>query len=79
MKTVNMHAAKSSLSRLVRDVSCGIEAEIIIAIDGKPAARIVPLEQQRARELGLDRGLVAVATDFDDVDAEIANLFEGRA
>ena len=79
MKTVNMHAAKSSLSRLVHDVSSGIESEIVIAIDGKPAARIVPLEKPHPRELGLDRGLVAVAADFDDVDHEIADLFEGGA
>lgn len=79
MKTVNMHAAKSSLSRLVHDVSSGIESEIVIAIDGKPAARIVPLEKPRARELGLDRGLVKVAADFDEVDSEITELFEGSA
>ncbi|MBC5815406.1 MAG: type II toxin-antitoxin system Phd/YefM family antitoxin [Candidatus Eremiobacteraeota bacterium] len=78
MKTVNMHDAKSSLSRLVREISTGAESEVIIAIDGTPAARLVPLTGAPRRMLGLDYGLVTIAHDFDAPNAEITELFEGR-
>lgn len=78
MKTVNMHDAKSSLSRLVREVSSGIEAEVVIAIDGSPAVRIVPLAPGGRRLLGVDRGLVSIGENFEARDDEIAALFEGR-
>lgn len=47
MPTVNMHEAKSSLSRLVEAVENGSESEIIIARNGKPVARIVPIGGKR--------------------------------
>ncbi|HET6895427.1 MAG TPA: type II toxin-antitoxin system prevent-host-death family antitoxin [Candidatus Baltobacteraceae bacterium] len=77
MKTVNMHEAKSSLSQLVRDVREGAQAEIIIAVAGEPAAKLVPLGRPARRPLGLDRGLISIADDFDAVNSEIAALFEG--
>ncbi|GAC1503639.1 MAG: hypothetical protein NVS1B14_09150 [Vulcanimicrobiaceae bacterium] len=78
MKTVNMHDAKSSLSRLVREVSTGVEPEVVIACDGEPAARLVPLGSACRRPLGLDAGLVTIADDFDAPNAEIAAGFNGR-
>ncbi len=78
MKTVNMHDAKSSLSRLVREVSTGVEPEVVIAIDGMPAVRIVPLARGARRILGVDRGLVTIGENFDARNDEIAALFEGR-
>jgi len=47
MKIVNMHEAKSTLSQLVRDVRKGTEAEIVIAVAGEPAAKIVSAERAR--------------------------------
>ncbi len=44
MPTVNMHDAKSGLSRLVADLESGAESEIIIARNGKPVARLIPFE-----------------------------------
>lgn len=44
MATVNMHEAKSNLSKLVEAVETGEQQEVIIARNGKPVARIVPLE-----------------------------------
>ena len=76
MKTVNMHEAKTQLSALVRDVRAGIEPEIVIALAGEPAAKLVPIGKPVARRLGPDRGLITIADDFDGVDAEIATLFE---
>ena len=78
MKTVNMHEAKTHLSRLVQLIRSGGESEIIIAVDGEPAARLVPYAGRGPRKLGIDEGLVAFSPDFDDVDATIAKLFREK-
>ncbi len=76
MKPVNIHEAKASLSRLVQDVRSGKRSEIVIAVDGVPAARLVRYKKHR-RVFGLDRGLFTVLDDFDDPVLELAR--EGRA
>lgn len=64
MKTVNIHAAKTHLSRLVDDVAAG--DEIIIAKHGKPIARLVPLQPKAGkRVLGRLAGKLRVPDDFD--------------
>lgn len=66
MKSVNIHEAKTHLSRLVAQVERGEEAEIVISRGGKPVARLLPFEPPPAkREMGFDRGLVWIADDFD--------------
>jgi len=60
---INLHAAKTQLSRLVDRASRG--EEIIIARHGKPVARLVPLEVRAARQPGLLEGKLHVADDFD--------------
>ena len=61
----NMHDAKSNLSRLVEQAAAG--REIIIARDGKPAARLVALDSgRRPVRLGLARDRFDVPEDFDD-------------
>jgi prevent-host-death family protein len=75
VKIVNMHEAKTNLSRLVQDVRKGKLAEIVIALDGVPAARLVPYEKPR-RVFGLDRGLFVVPDDFDEPVPEIVRAFE---
>ncbi len=77
MKTVNMHEAKSTLSALIRDIGTGAEAEVIICLGGKAAARIVPFDESAKRGLGVDRGLIAIAPDFDAMNPRIAALLEG--
>ena len=76
MRTVNIHAAKTHLSRLVEDAAAG--EEIIIAKAGKPVARLCPLaEPKRARVLGRLRGQIVVPDDFDTMyEEEIRRLFE---
>lgn len=76
MRTVNIHAAKTHLSRLVEDAAGG--EEIIIAKSGKPVARLCPLaEPKQRRVLGRLRGKVVVPDDFDTLDEEeIRKLFE---
>ncbi|MBV8582320.1 MAG: type II toxin-antitoxin system prevent-host-death family antitoxin [Candidatus Eremiobacteraeota bacterium] len=77
MKTVNMHEAKSNLSGLVREVREGSEREIVICLAGRPAAKLVPVAGPPRRQLGIDRGLIAIAPDFDAANSEITALFEG--
>lgn len=72
-----MHEAKSNLSGLVRELREGGEREIVICVAGHAAAKLVPIAEAPRRQLGVDRGLVAIASDFDAVNAEIADLFEG--
>ncbi|MDE2483002.1 MAG: type II toxin-antitoxin system Phd/YefM family antitoxin [bacterium] len=76
MKIVKMHEAKTNLSALVREVSSGVEPEVVVCIGGRAAARIVPLGSPPRRSLGSDRGLITIAPDFDAVNPEIAALFE---
>ncbi len=64
MLTVNIHEAKTHLSRLLQRVAAG--EEIVIAKAGKPIARLVPAAKPRGpRVMGTERGRIAVADDFD--------------
>jgi len=62
---VNIHEAKTHLSRLLQRVAAG--EEVIIARAGVPVARLVAVEpkKKKIRPLGMDRGRVWVADDFD--------------
>lgn len=78
MTTVNMLDAKSQLSRLVQAVETGAEKEIIIARNGKPAARLVPIKQEKPdRELGKYKHLIPSFTleEWNETDDEVAKLF----
>jgi prevent-host-death family protein len=64
MKTVNIHAAKTHLSRLVDQAAAG--EEIIIARAGRPVARLGPLVATSVRRKpGLMRGRIRIGRDFD--------------
>ena len=79
MPVVNMLEAKSNLSRLVERVESGAETEIIIARNGKPAAKLVPISapKQTGKRLGLLEGKYPSTTqeEFDADNAVIARLF----
>lgn len=62
-KIVNMHEAKTNLSKLVEEAEHG--EDILLARAGKVVARIVALRPARARELGQWKGKVRMAEDFD--------------
>jgi prevent-host-death family protein len=65
MASVNVHEAKTQLSRLLARVEQG--EEIIIARAGKPVARLTPYQEHPAkRTLGRDAGLFEVPADFDE-------------
>ena len=77
-KAVNIHEAKTHLSRLVERVEAG--EEIVIARGGRPVARLVPLGRRtQPRPLGLLRGQIHLGPDWDSVatNATIARDFEG--
>ena len=65
---VNIHHAKTHLSRLIEDVASG--NEIVIARGGRPMARLVPLGRDDSpRKPGLLKGKLRIAEDFDRVAA----------
>ena len=79
MTTVNMQDAESNLSRLLEAIESGAEREIIIARNGKPAARLVPIH---ASPVGVRIGVAKVkfTTPEPDpeLDGEAAALFGGH-
>jgi prevent-host-death family protein len=78
MPTVNILEAKSNLSRLVQAVETGAEAEIIIARNGRPAARLVALTPAvTGKRIGIAKGRFQVPDDIDADAAAIAALFSG--
>jgi len=78
MKTVNIHQAKTHLSKLIARVRKG--EEIVLAKAGKPVAKIVPFEPAPKRRVpGSARGLVKIYDNFDDpLPEDILRAFEGR-
>ncbi len=76
MHAVNMLEAKSNLSRLVDAVESGAEAEVIIARNGRPAARLVPIKPATTgQRIGIAKGKFIVPDDIDTDEAAIAALF----
>jgi prevent-host-death family protein len=75
MKTVNIHQAKTHLSRLIEQVAAG--EEIIIARNGRPVARLTPVAARLSpRCPGQWRGQVRIGADFDaPLPAEMAAGF----
>jgi len=79
MHAVNILEAKSSLSRLVESIEQGREREIVIARNGRPAARLVPIDNVPLGErLGVAKGLFEVPDSIDQHNDEVARLFMGK-
>jgi prevent-host-death family protein len=79
MTIVNMHEAKSNLSKLVAAIKSGREKEVLIAVNGKPAARLVPIDPRRKLVWGALAGRITVPDDIDAANAQIERLFGGGA
>ncbi len=76
MAVVNVHEAKTHLSRLLERVAAG--EEIIIAKNGLPVARLVPVHQEPRRP-GRLRDKLRIADDFDEaLPEELAAAFRGE-
>lgn len=77
MEAINIHQAKTHLSRLVEEVAAG--AEIVIAKNGVPRAKLVPLDAPRSIKFGVLKGKIRYPEDFDaPLPADVVSLFEGR-
>jgi prevent-host-death family protein len=78
MTMLNIHAAKTHLSRLIEEVAEG--EEVVIAKAGKPVARLVPIGKAPGkRTLGVLKGRLRVPRDFDaPLPDEVIAAFEGR-
>jgi prevent-host-death family protein len=80
MPTVNILEAKTHLSRLVEQVESGAESEIVIARNGRPVARLVPLGAQPAqRRIGVAKGRFRVPDSIDDSNTEVERIFYGES
>jgi len=81
MTTVNMLEAKTKLSKLVEAVESGAESEVIIARNGKPAAKLVPLDAPKKKpvRIGMYDGVYPDMSleDFNAHDEGIAKMFYG--
>lgn len=77
MKTVNIHEAKTHLSRLVEEAAKG--EPFIIAKAGKPMVKVEPIVQKPQQRIGFLEGQFDVPDDFDTMYAdEIRAMFEGK-
>ena len=77
MITVNIHEAKTQLSKLVDRASKG--ESFIIAKAGKPMVKVVPLEaKKKLKRIGFLKGKIKMPADFDRMDKQIERLFYGE-
>jgi prevent-host-death family protein len=75
MRIVNMHEAKTHFSKLVDSVMKG--NEVVIAMAGKPVAKLTPIEKKPKRRPGALKGKIRIAKDFDDpLPKDILSDFE---
>ncbi len=78
MTQVNMHEAKTHLSRLVEALVSGNEKEVTISRNGRPAVRMMAIENERPKRVfGFAKGKFELDYEaFQALDAEVAALFE---
>lgn len=77
MKQVNVHEAKTQLSRLLEEVEAG--ERVVIARAGEPVAVLAPYKTAvRRRRLGLFAGEATIHADFDELPEDIAAAFGAR-
>jgi prevent-host-death family protein len=77
-KIVNMHEAKSTLSRLVERALKG--DDIVVSKAGRPLVRLVPVARVATnRRPGRWKGRVSIARDFDTLPGDILDAFEGKS
>lgn len=75
LEIVNVHAAKTNLSRLLERAEAG--EEIVIGRAGKPIAKLVPYHAERPKRVfGRLKGQIVIHGDFDADNEEIAREFE---
>jgi prevent-host-death family protein len=76
LRALNLYDAKTHLSALVEEAAAG--AEIIIAKNGRPRARLVAIREPRRRRPGSARGKIRMTADFDaPLPAAMLDAFNG--
>ncbi|MCL4757569.1 MAG: type II toxin-antitoxin system prevent-host-death family antitoxin [Rhodocyclaceae bacterium] len=78
MQRVSLFDAKTHLSRLIDQIVTGAESEIVISRNGKPVARMLPIQADVSQRIGVAKGEFEVPDDIDAHNAEVAALFLGR-
>ena len=77
MQVMNIHQAKTNLSKLIAMTLAG--EDVVIAKAGKPVAKIIAYKEKlKPRKLGLLKGKIFVPDNFNDEDEEINKLFYGE-
>jgi prevent-host-death family protein len=77
MHLINMHQAKTHLSRLVRQACDG--QEVIVGRAGEPLVRLVAFKAGAPkRKSGLLKGKIRIADDFEETPTDMINVFYGR-
>ena len=66
-------ASQTAITALIAALESGESHEVVISRDGRPVARLVPIETQR---IGVARGVFEIGDSTPSVDAEVANLFQ---
>jgi prevent-host-death family protein len=83
MEIVNIHAAKTNLSKLIEQALAG--EEVIIGRNGKPVIKLTPYEaspepappsKKQTRQAGQLKGQIWFAPDYDEADAMIQKMFD---
>ena len=74
MQVVNIHSAKTNLSKLIEQTLVG--KDVVIAKAGKPVAKLIAYKEKvKPHKFGLWKGKIWVSDDFNDEDEEINKLF----
>jgi len=77
-RALNLYEAKTHLSALVEEAAAG--AEIIIAKNGRPLAKLVPVRRPGRRRPGSAKGRIRMSADFDaPLPADVLAAFTGRS
>lgn len=71
---INIHDAKTNLSKLVEQIEAGSRSEVVIARAGKPVARLVPIAKPQIR-IGVADGTFEIPDDIDRLNPLIEQLF----
>lgn len=77
MKTVNIHEAKTHLSKLIQNVLDG--EEVVISKYGKPVVRMEAYQKKYNRKPGMWEGQIAMEPDFDELPEDITEAFNGES
>lgn len=75
MTKVNVHEAKTQLSKLIELAKKG--EDVVIAKNGKEEVRLVPIQSSNEDWWGMDEGKIEIAADFDELGEDLMAAFYG--